>query len=326
MDSPYHISVSVAVPTFNREAVLIETLEQVLAQDPPADEVLVVDQTPEHEPETEAYLHARHEEGKLRWIRHSPPNLNAARNRAVWETACEVLILIDDDVDLVPGFIEKHARNYDDPTILAVAGRTIQANGNTPAAKATPWVRPLGFEPFALDGTERLQRVASFIGANHSVRVSAIRAVGGYDPHYVGPLYNESDAALELSKLPGRVVFDPEAKVDHKQMPGGGVRKASSQSHPEYWMSFSTVYFHMKHFFPGWYFWKQVFFVQFRRRVFYKRALTRPWRMPWSVLSYGYSIGRAARICRQARRERRAASVVVPPSCGNSVTEHRKAA
>ena len=33
------LTVSVAIPTYNREQVLIDTIEQVLAQNPPADEV-----------------------------------------------------------------------------------------------------------------------------------------------------------------------------------------------------------------------------------------------------------------------------------------------
>ena len=76
-------TVCIAIPTYNRERVLLDTLEQVLAQDPPADEVLVVDQTVEHERETEEYLSHAHEEGKIRWVKHQPPNLPGARNRAL---------------------------------------------------------------------------------------------------------------------------------------------------------------------------------------------------------------------------------------------------
>ena len=53
------LSVSVAIPTYNRERVLIDTIEHVLAQNPPADEVLVIDQTEEHEPETADFFAGR---------------------------------------------------------------------------------------------------------------------------------------------------------------------------------------------------------------------------------------------------------------------------
>jgi len=288
MQSHDKLSVCVAIPTYNREQVLIDTIQQVLKQEPLADEILVIDQTEEHKSGIEAYLSNADQEETIRWIKHSPANLNGARNRAVQETSCDILILIDDDVELVSGFIEKHARNYLDLSIVAVAGRTIQANGNTPAATSTPWVRPFGYEPFALDGTKRIEGVASFIGANLSVRVTSIREIGGFDENYHGPLYNESDAALRLCERGGVIVFDPEAEVYHKQYNDGGVRE-KQKKHPEYWMSFSTVYFHMKHFFPGWYFWKQVIFIQFRRRALRKEIVFRPWRIPWALLCYMYS-------------------------------------
>ena len=133
------LTVALAIPTYNRERVLVDTLKQVLAQDPPADEILVIDQTVEHEHETEEYLTKADDTGRIKWIKHSPPNLNGARNRALWETICDILIFIDDDVELVPSFIEKHIRNYTDNVVVAVAGRTIQARGNIPEEKATPW-------------------------------------------------------------------------------------------------------------------------------------------------------------------------------------------
>ncbi|OPX35240.1 MAG: hypothetical protein B1H11_09435 [Desulfobacteraceae bacterium 4484_190.1] len=296
------LTVCLAIPTYNRERILINTLEQVLAQDPPADEILVIDQTVEHESETEEYLAKAHDTGRIRWIKHSPPNLNGARNRALWETICDIIIFIDDDVDLAPSFVAKHVQNYTDLSVVAVAGRTIQANGNMPANKSTPWVKPLGFEPFALNETKRIKGVANFIGANHSVRIDAIRNIGGYDENYHAPLYDESDAALELCKRGGIIVFDPEAEVYHKQAHEGGVRETQSHKQPEYYMSFSSLYFHMKHFFPRWYFWEQALFVQLRRRALRKEVVFRPWRIPWAILSYAYSFLLAAKYCLKGPR------------------------
>ncbi len=69
--------IAVAIPTYNREKVLVETIEQVLAQDPPADEIIVVDQTIDHSQATIAFLAEAEQLGKLRWIKHHPPNLMA---------------------------------------------------------------------------------------------------------------------------------------------------------------------------------------------------------------------------------------------------------
>ena len=80
-------TITVAIPTYRRERVLIETIEQVFAQNPGADEVLVIDQTASHEPETQEFLERNEAAGRLRWIRQCPPSLPAARNRALRE-AC----------------------------------------------------------------------------------------------------------------------------------------------------------------------------------------------------------------------------------------------
>ena len=291
------ITVCVGIPTYNRERVLVETIEQVLAQDPPADEVLVVDQTETHGPETEAYLARADEAARIRWIKHWPPNLNGARNRAIAETKCDVLILIDDDVKLVPSFIEKHVRNFDDLEVVAVCGRVLQGRaGNVPPDRAQPWLRQFDCNPCCGWGTERVERVAAFWGGNHALRVSVVRDFGGFDENFFGPLYNESDLALRLWRAGKLIVFDPEAELLHFGFPTGGFRKAN-KTIPEYWRSFSTWYFHMKHFFPRWYFWQQVFCVQFRRRVLRKDNVFRPWRLPWAVASYAYSFLLAAWYC-----------------------------
>ena len=75
-------TITVAIPTYNREQVLIYTIQHVLAQGQPADEILVVDQTPEHESKVTRQLSRWHAEGTIRWLKQDVANLSAARNRA----------------------------------------------------------------------------------------------------------------------------------------------------------------------------------------------------------------------------------------------------
>ena len=39
--------ITVAIPTYNRGAIVVETVERLFALDPPPDEIIVVDQSPE---------------------------------------------------------------------------------------------------------------------------------------------------------------------------------------------------------------------------------------------------------------------------------------
>lgn len=291
------LSVCVAIPTYNRECVLVDTIKQVLSQNPPADEVLVIDQTLEHEPQTEEYLIGADKARKITWIRQRPPNLPAARNRALTETQCDVLIFIDDDVELSTGFVEKHLNNYSNPKVVAVAGRIIQPWQFVPTIKA--WPRIMDHRFFPLDSIERVEGVASFGGGNHSIRVHEFMEIGGYDNNYIGWAYREdSDASIRIWKAGGGIVFDPDACLIHLAAPSGGCRlEVNSKPLPEWKVSFPATYFAIRHLFPNRWFWYDLLIGNVRRYILRKDNVSRPWRLPWAVMSYGYSFLLAIHLC-----------------------------
>jgi GT2 family glycosyltransferase len=289
-------TVCVAIPTYNREQVLIDTLEQVRAQDPPADEIVVVDQTLEHERETDEYLTRADKEGRIRWVKQQPPSLPGARNRVLRETQCEVVIFIDDDVKLSQGFIGHHLRNFSDPDVDAVAGRIIQPKGYRYPNGRRSWPHLLDYLYFHLNGTERVEGIASFGGGNHAVRMSVLKAIGGYDENYIGWAYREdSDAAIRIWKSGGLIVFDPQAELTHLATPGGGCRiKSQGSRTPEWQVSFPASYFACRHLYPTKEFWKRVFIKDFRKYALRYDTVFWPWRLPVAVASYVYAICRAA--------------------------------
>jgi GT2 family glycosyltransferase len=205
---------------------LIATIEMVLAQDPPADEVLVIDQTETHLPATQAALEQLADAGKLRYIRQSPANLPAARNRALGETRCEVVIFIDDDVELFAGFVDAHRRAYEaDPTIVGVAGRVSRRLPRPQMKPRATWPRFLDYRFFDMDGTDRVEGLSNFYGANHSVRVAQVMQYGGYDTKFAGvALREETDLALRLFLGGEKIIFDPAAHLYHLFAPSGGCR------------------------------------------------------------------------------------------------------
>ncbi len=286
----YKVSVCVAIPTYNREGVLVDTVRQILAQNPPADEVLVIDQTVEHDPETEQYLASADKAGLIRWIHGLMPNLPAARNRALAETLCNIVIFIDDDVEMPTDFVEKHRKNYSDPNVVAVAGRIIQHGLSIPTRKT--WPRIMDYRFFPLDSTQRVVGVASFRGCNHSVRVVSLAEIGGYDQNYIGWAYREdSDVAVRLWKSGARIVFDPDAWLRHLAIPSGGCRLViKNKPLPEWQISFPATYFALRHLFPNRWFWYDLFIGNVRRYILRKSNMFRPWRLPWAVAAYGYSL------------------------------------
>ena len=299
-------TVTVAIPTYRRERVLVETIEQVLAQSPGADEVLIVDQTPCHEPETNRFLETEAAAGRLRWLRQSPPSLPAARNRALREAHGDVVLFIDDDVLLEPGFVEQHRSNYENATVVAVGGRVVQARTGWMLPRAPQsWPRDLDFLYFRFDSSPRTVGIANFSGGNHSVRRAYALETGGYDEAYIGWAFREeTDLALRIWRRGGIIVFDPVASLTHLQAPAGGCRFEEAST-PDWVIAFPGTYFAFRNLFPSVAFWREILFTSFTGSVLRMSNARRPWRLPWAVLSYAYAVVRAARAAARTKRSDR---------------------
>jgi GT2 family glycosyltransferase len=225
-----NIKIAIAIPTYNRNQVLIDTINEVLKQNPLPDEILIIDQTEQHIDDVEKQLNYWHNQGSIRYIKEFPPGLPKARNRAIKETTCDIIIFIDDDVILTEKFIEHHKANYvSDSKVVAVAGRVEQRLGWPDIKRPTQWNRVLDYRFFRLDSKQRVEGIANFIGCNHSIRVDFVKNIGGYDEEYIGvALREETDLALRIYLSSGLIVFDPMSSLLHLSAPNGGCRKQNS--------------------------------------------------------------------------------------------------
>lgn len=288
-------TIAVAVPTYRREQVLIDTLEQLRRQEPLPHEILVIDQTQKHEQPTIEYLQNAHDEGRICWIQHSPPNLPGARNRALLETRSDIILFIDDDIEIENDFVANHLANYTDPDTIAVAGRTLQPEGHRYPSRTHPWPRIMDYIYLPTNRQTRTENIAAFSGGNHSLRVNFVKSTGGYDENYIGWAFREdSDAAIRIWKAGGKIVFDPKACVKHLAIPSGGCRiKEKSKKIPEWQVSFPAHYFAFRHFFPRTRFWLQT--AQSIRKYLLRRDnVFHPWHLPWAAISFAYAFGLAA--------------------------------
>jgi glycosyltransferase involved in cell wall biosynthesis len=219
-------TVSAAIPTYGRDRVLIDTVEQLLALSRPPDEILVLDQTPVHDEATESRLTAMHASGAIRWKRIAQPSQPAALNEGLRMARGDVVLMLDDDIQIATDFVARHASNYEDETIVAVAGQVLQPE-ESPLDRSVPSdsTNPLADLNFPFRSSRRT-RVTNAMSGNLSVRREQAIRVGGFDENFGPPVSYRFDAEFckRLCRGGGVIVFDPSASIRHLRYPRGGTR------------------------------------------------------------------------------------------------------
>src|SRR5215212_1010424 len=202
--------ITIAIPTYNRGAILVETIERLLALESRAEAILIVDQTREHPAEIEARLRSWDGEGAIRWLRLEAPSIPRAMNDAL--AAAETLVVLFLDDDIIPGaqLVAAHARAHEDETLWAVAGQVLQPGEE---------VEELGVRRHAgafqsgsklphskLDDLEfhfnsnRARPITNVMAGNLSVKRHRALEIGGFDENFTGAAYRfETDFARRVA-------------------------------------------------------------------------------------------------------------------------------
>jgi GT2 family glycosyltransferase len=118
-DSP---ALSVVIATHNRPGPLARLLKQLGRQTLPASEFEVVVVDDGSEPPVQPALHELQTPFALRWLRQARGGPAAARHRGALEARGRLLVVVDDDMQVPPGFLESH-RDAHASLPAAVIGR-----------------------------------------------------------------------------------------------------------------------------------------------------------------------------------------------------------
>jgi GT2 family glycosyltransferase len=95
-----------------------------------------------------------------------------------------------------------------------------------------------------------LSETEAVFGCNMSWRREALLRVGGFDEAYIRRAHHEeTDVSLRVRRLGYRLVYDPEAAVEHLVAPGGSRIGAGSPEYAYGWHH-NHAYFYSKHFAP----------------------------------------------------------------------------
>lgn len=242
------MKISVVIPTLNREKELIDTIEKVLEDKYPDFEVIVVDQTEIHRPETADRLSELRE--KVEIIAEPIKSLPHARNVGVAHSSGEIILFLDDDIIPQPGLISAHAALYEDAKVGGVGGRIVAAGdeGKPEPSRVVTITAWGAFKDYFY--ATHAEKVATVRGANMSFRRDLYIKLGGFDENYVGnAMREETDFSFRLRKLGYRLVFEPAAEVFHLLTPTGGARSGDRVGRYRTFFRNNT-YFFLRHFNP----------------------------------------------------------------------------
>jgi GT2 family glycosyltransferase len=172
---------TVAICTRERPDDLRYALTALLALNPAPREILVVDNNPVSKSTREVAAAFP----SVRYICHTPPGLDSARNRALREAATEIVAFTDDDAAPEPAWLGALLRPFVEPRVWCTTGLTLPRELETPAQewfeRYSPFSR--GFRRRVFDGmvADPLAVGPVGAGANMAVRRRVLTDLGGFD-------------------------------------------------------------------------------------------------------------------------------------------------
>jgi len=207
---------TIVIPTYGRDEVLLETLKRLFALNPPSSEIVVVDQTQEHSIPVSRTLETWQASGWIRWLQLRTPSIPQAMNCGLVEARHQFVLFLDDDIIPHSALVEAHANALEKTGAALVAGRVIQ-----------PWQVGRDFsgdERFHF-ATVRPAWIQDFMGGNFSARREIMLALGGFDERFVRVAYNfEAEFAHRLCRAGYRIYYEPAASICHLRVSDGGTR------------------------------------------------------------------------------------------------------
>jgi glycosyltransferase involved in cell wall biosynthesis len=269
-------TVSVIIATLNREFDLVNTVESVLNLNPLPDEIWIIDQTTQHEPDVESYLTEIRGRG-VKVVRLPEPGVCFARNLGAALSDADIIIYLDDDVIIEnPAFIQKHRECYFNPEVDAVLGQILAVGQeSTTVGKCDEENKNNDFA-----GT----RLNTIVTANCSIRRRVIIETGGFDEVFSGRTYANEDGDFGLRLYNGghRIVYCPEASLIHLKSPSGGNRITGRDSFPEWTRSVTFFQYYLRHSSGFKRLWKLL--TVFRLIALRKENVLEPWCLPNALL------------------------------------------
>jgi peptidoglycan-N-acetylglucosamine deacetylase len=198
--------VTVLIPAFNEESVIVETVNSVLLSDVKDRRVIVVDDGSVDR--TLELLQGNFGDNPAVQIIHqSNRGKAAALNNALAHSTTDIVVTIDADTEIEPDAIGKLLRHFSDPTVGAVAGNVKVGNRSRWLTRwqALEYVTSQNMEKRAFDLLNCITVVPGALGA---WRKKAIDESGGITADTVA---EDADLTIAIRRHGWRILYDEEA-------------------------------------------------------------------------------------------------------------------
>lgn len=215
---PEALRLSVCIVTYERPEFLRRCLAALRRSSAPAEQVVVVDASAREDRGV-----AADDSGVVYvWAPELAGWMTRSRNEALRWADGDVIAFLDDDVCVHSGWAQAVRDGFADPTVAAAGGRTLnglpgEEDSGEPIGRYLPRGRLTS--GFAQDAPSVVD-VDHGIGANMAFRRSVLAELGGFRDDYPGTaLREDTDMFLRVRSQGRRVVFLPDAVVDHLPAP-----------------------------------------------------------------------------------------------------------
>lgn len=170
---------TVVIPLYNKEKYIQRTINSVLNQKKPVDEILVID---DGSTDSSADVVRKIKDKRIRLLQQRNTGEGAARNRGLAEASNNLVALLDADDEWKPDFlmhINRLYKNYPDCGLYATAFETMLENGRIeqPHIKSIPMEPWIGIIPnlFYL-----LQYTPPFCSSSVAINKRYLDQIGGF--------------------------------------------------------------------------------------------------------------------------------------------------
>jgi 1,2-diacylglycerol 3-beta-glucosyltransferase len=210
-------SVAVLVGCKNEALVVDGMVTALLALDYPADRLRLVVVDDGSDDGTGALLDGWAARDPRLEVLHRPPGAgggkSGALNDALDSVDAEIVVVFDADHEPDRTALRRLVRHFRDPVVGAVMGRCVIRNGRDSTMSRTVFIDFLSGYLVNEYGRQALFELPAYGGANCAVRMSTLRALGGWNPHTVT---EDTDLTLRVLLAGERVRYDLSA-VDYEE-------------------------------------------------------------------------------------------------------------